>query len=150
MHIRKAMRLDGQKIINILHLAHRANYRRKLYFSNARMTKSKWIHKYNMETIFVAIQDRTIVGTISLKKHRSSMELNSLAVLPAYQHNGIGRKLIQFAESYAKKRRFSTCQLYTLEAHPWLPRYYKKQGYSRVKVIKGKRYITGKYIKRLV
>lgn len=73
---------------HILHLAHKKNYRHKIYFSSGRMTKSKWMYKYKTETIFVAIQDRKIVGTISLKERNSSIERNSVAVFPVYQHNG--------------------------------------------------------------
>jgi ribosomal protein S18 acetylase RimI-like enzyme len=149
MAIRKARPSDAVRVTHVLRLAHRENYRRGLYFSSGRMTKRKWLYKLKRETIYVASINQKIVGTISLRRRHLSIELNTLAVDPAYQKQGIGAKLLQFAEKIIKKRAFPTCHLYTLEAHPWLTRYYKKKGYKRVKIIKGNRYKTGKYKKVL-
>jgi ribosomal-protein-alanine N-acetyltransferase len=149
MFIRKATPSDADRVINVLRLAHRENYRRGLYFSSGRMTKKKWLYKLKRETIYITTIKQKIVGTISLRRRNSSIELNTLAVNPAYHKQGIGSKLIQYAEKVVKKRGLPSCHLYTLEAHPWLTRYYRKQGYKRVKIIKGNRYKTGKYKKRL-
>lgn len=149
MPIRKATPSDVNRVINVVRLAHRENYRRGLYFSSGRITKKKWLYKLKNENIYVSTRNHKIVGAISLRSRNSSVELNTLAVDPAYQKQGIGTKLMRYAEKDVKKRGFSTCHLYTLEAHPWLTHYYRKQGYKRVKIIKGNRYTTGKYKKRL-
>lgn len=39
MPIRKATPSDVDRVINVVRLAHRENYRRGLYFSSGRMTK---------------------------------------------------------------------------------------------------------------
>jgi N-acetylglutamate synthase-like GNAT family acetyltransferase len=149
MQLRKAKLSDTQAILRILCLAHRDNYRRKLYFSSGRMTKRKLGRKIKHEIVIAAVDNKRVVGTISLKRRNSYFELNSLAVSPRYQNKGLGKRLMQYAERYSKKRRISKCVLYTLENHPWLPQYYKKQGYKKVKVIKGTRYRTEKYVKKI-
>jgi ribosomal protein S18 acetylase RimI-like enzyme len=113
------------------------------------MTKKKLWQKIKNEIVIAAVGNERIVGTISLKRRNNFFEFNSLAVLPRYQNKGMGKRLMQYAERYSKNRKISTCVLYTFENHPWLPNYYKKNGYRRVKIVKGNRYKTGKYVKKI-
>ena len=58
----------------------------------------------NMIT-FVAIQDDTEVGFISLNEHNNNnAEIHVMGILPTYHRQGIGHKLVKKAEDYLKDK----------------------------------------------
>lgn len=73
-----------------------------------------------------------ILGCVGLNKN----ELRGLFVEPEYQGAGIGKKLLEFAESYAKKKG---AKKISLDASPNAVRFYEKNGYV---VLGTKRYAT--------
>jgi ribosomal protein S18 acetylase RimI-like enzyme len=56
---------------------------------------------------------RTIVGLVVLEEHDGYLLLDNVAVAPAAQGRGLGRKLIAFAEEEASRRGFGEVRLYT-------------------------------------
>ena len=63
---------------------------------------------------FVAVEDGIVVGFITLVEVLSIddpegyIKMNGIAVLPEYQHRGIGQQLIERAEEEARKRGSSS------------------------------------------
>jgi ribosomal protein S18 acetylase RimI-like enzyme len=54
-----------------------------------------------------------IVGILVLEQGSSGLLLDNIAVLPDCQSKGIGRALIEFAETEARRRAFPEIHLYT-------------------------------------
>lgn len=92
--------------------------------------------------------DETIIGTVLLKPlSLSHVRLRQMAVAPLSRRNGIGRKLVQFAEETARTMGFNNVELH---ARIYVQEFYEKLGYKAV----GETFIeatlpTTKMIKRL-
>lgn len=65
--------------------------------------------------IFIAEFEEQMIAVLVLKSGPSGLLLDNLAVFPAYQGQGFGRKLIEFAESVAEQQGYSQLDLYTHE-----------------------------------
>jgi N-acetylglutamate synthase-like GNAT family acetyltransferase len=98
MKIRKASMADAraiQKVVSVLKLSD--------------ITWSDWhtmvvIRKaINDGAYYVAEVDGTIVGAMSLVRHRNMVEIGTLAVKRSCHGKGIGRKLVQFARFIGKR-----------------------------------------------
>ncbi|KOP29157.1 hypothetical protein ADM98_09640 [Exiguobacterium sp. BMC-KP] len=89
---------------------------------------------------FVALNDLTCVGTVSLFEHdlkerpAYSPWIASLVVENAYRSQGIGQQLIDQLIIYAKSRQIQTIYLKTDNASA----YYKKLGWTLVETIETK------------
>ena len=92
--------------------------------------------------------DGAIIGTVLLKPlSQGHVKLRQMAVSPLLQRNGIGRKLVQFAEQSARAMGFDNIELH---ARIHAQAFYEKLGYAAV----GERFLevtlpTIKMIKRL-
>ncbi len=64
---------------------------------------------------FLARVDNQTVGFLSLKQHNPyAAEIYVMGVLPASQHGGLGRALLEKAEGYAKNQQIEYLQVKTL------------------------------------
>lgn len=83
--------------------------------------------EYIPELSLVAIRDGKPVGHVMLSKIKigatDAVALAPLAVIPAYQNRGIGRRLIEEAHRRAKKMGFKCCVVLGS------PAYYSQSGY---------------------
>lgn len=83
--------------------------------------------------MLVAKDGDKIFGYITFRnKHDAVVWVSSLYVDPDFQKKGIGRKLIESVEKFAKD---SNCKLVALETHKdatWAINFYKKLGYELV------------------
>lgn len=59
------------------------------------------------------VQEQALVGLIELIPAQGHLLIENVAVQPSSQRSGIGRSLIAFAESEAKRQGFSEVRLYT-------------------------------------
>ncbi len=74
--------------------------------------------------------DGAIMGTVLLKPlSRDHVKLRQMAVLPVLQRNGIGRRLVQFAEQTAHARGFDNVELH---ARIHARGFYERLGYEAV------------------
>lgn len=91
--------------------------------------------KKNQEAHFGYKENNKIKGYISMKpffpgyKH---CEIYWLSVSYKYQGQGIGTKLLQHIEKYAKKQGFRKVCLYTNKVLKKTRRFYEKNGYKKV------------------
>ena len=81
------------------------------------------------QTVFVADADG-IVGVLVLIRTPAGVLLENVAVHPDHQHKGLGRRLINFAESEARGLVFKKLDLYTHENMHENIEIYKALGYT--------------------
>ena len=80
-------------------------------------------------SVWVIELDRAVVGLMVLMEMPGAFEVRSVAVRPAHQGQGLGRKLMWHAEILARQTGRSTLRLYTNAKIPELVTYYSKLGY---------------------
>jgi ribosomal protein S18 acetylase RimI-like enzyme len=80
---------------------------------------------------FVAELDDQVVGVLVLILQDDGILLDNVAVPPEYQGQGLGRKLVEFAESEARNQGFSHLDLYTHECMTENIEMYKRLGYIK-------------------
>lgn len=73
--------------------------------------------------------DGEVIGTVTLKPDHACLEISTVAVLPRLQNRGWGRRLMDYAENYARELGLSEARLYTNEKLDHLVRYYQKLGF---------------------
>src|SRR5688500_11426161 len=81
--------------------------------------------------IWAARQNGKIIGTVSAVPDGERLYIRSMAVLPAAQGLGIGRKLLEAVESYAAGNGFERLFLYTTPYLPAAIRLYEQNGFMR-------------------
>lgn len=80
--------------------------------------------------VHVAVHDGTVQGILVLLRETDAMLLDNVAVAPAAQGLGIGRRLLEFAENTASEAGFSHIRLYTNEAMTENLSLYQRIGYA--------------------
>ena len=84
--------------------------------------------------IWAALKNERIVGTVSVLPDGEWLYIRSMAVLPAAQGLGIGRKLLEAVENYAAENGFEKLFLYTTPYLPAAIRLYEQNGFVRAKL----------------
>ena len=79
--------------------------------------------------IWMAELDGEAVGTISGLPDGERFYIRSMAIKPAVQRGGIGQKLLEELEAYAREREFKKLYLYTTYVLPGARRLYEKNGF---------------------
>ena len=79
---------------------------------------------------WVAAQDGQVVGFVVLVDYPGYLLLENIAVLPAAQGRGVGRRLLALAEEHARGLGRSEIRLYTNEAMTENLAYYPRRGYT--------------------
>jgi len=64
---------------------------------------------------YVLEQDGALVGALILENEPDGLMLYNIAVSPAAQGQGVGRRLIAFTEAEARRRGYAVLRLYTNE-----------------------------------
>lgn len=80
---------------------------------------------------WVAEDDGRIVGFLVLAPHTDHLLLENVAVLPALQGRGIGRRLLALAEARAGDLGFDVIRLYTHASMVENQRLYERLGYAQ-------------------
>jgi ribosomal protein S18 acetylase RimI-like enzyme len=81
---------------------------------------------------FVAEVRGQIAGVLVLIRKDNSVLLDNVAVDPDHQGRGLGRRLIEFAESEARNQGFAQLDLYTHERMTENIEMYKRLGYVEI------------------
>jgi ribosomal protein S18 acetylase RimI-like enzyme len=79
--------------------------------------------------VSIAERNGAIAGVIVLSVTDTCFFVNNVAVRPSYQGLGIGRMLLRFAESEARRQSFGSINLYTHERMVENQLLYAKIGY---------------------
>ena len=80
--------------------------------------------------VYVIEQDGAVQGIVVLIPGNEAMLLDNVAVAPAAQGLGLGRKMLEFAERTAIDRGYRRIRLYTHEAMTENIALYSRIGYS--------------------
>ncbi len=67
-----------------------------------------------------------------LTKDSKNLYIHRLAVDPSYQKKGNGRRLMDFAESFAMKNNFASIRLDTFSLNHRNNKFYKSRGYAKL------------------
>ena len=79
--------------------------------------------------VWIIKHEGQVVGLIVLMEKEGGMLLDNVAVHPAYQGQGVGRRLMAFAEREARQRGFDDLHLYTHEKMSENLKIYEKLGF---------------------
>ena len=79
--------------------------------------------------LWILEQDRELVAVLELIPHAAHLLIENVAVNPQYQGLGLGRQLMLFAESEAKRQGHGEIRLYTNERFTENLAIYTKLGY---------------------
>ena len=91
--------------------------------------------KEKQEIFFGYKKDNELVGYVTLKPFfpgHKHCEVYWLAVKNKYQGQGIGKKLMKFIETYAKKQGFRKICIYTGKNMKKTRKFYEKIGYKHI------------------
>lgn len=85
-----------------------------------------------------------LIAMAVLRRDGEGTHLSNLAVHPAMQGCGLGRRLVREAEELARRLGVRELLLDTPADHPWLPAYYRRLGYREYGVARfpGRRYVS--------
>ena len=88
----------------------------------------------NAAGIFVAEADGQVVGYVTTRIDPASQigSIPNLGVLPAYRGHGLGRTLIETAQTYAKAQGMLYLRIETLEQNPIGQHLYPSSGFVEV------------------
>ena len=85
------------------------------------------------EKVYVAHINDELVGVLAMWLDHESLYIDTLAVNPSTQNQGIGQRLLKFAEAEAVKREQSKLSLCTNEKMQSYRDYYGRMGYKEVR-----------------
>jgi N-acetylglutamate synthase-like GNAT family acetyltransferase len=82
----------------------------------------------HISTLLIARQDRRVVGSAALEMYADGALLRSVAVAPALQRHGLGRRLTDAALHLARERTVPAVYLLTETAEQYFPKF----GFERI------------------
>lgn len=83
----------------------------------------------NKTPMFLYRCEDCFAGYFSLSVCEDDIELNNLAVLPAYRHLGIGRKMVEYAIAYSKNMGVNKLKIGIVEENMMLKQWYEQLGF---------------------
>ncbi len=130
MRIRKANYNDAAKIskliLNTLDKVNSKDYeKRQLIIEKECHTIDKIRDELRKKIFFVLIDKEEIIGVVQLDLKESSFD--RLFLNPKYLGKGLGKKLMMYAENYAKKNSVKNVIIYPTD---YAFEFYKKMGYK--------------------
>lgn len=87
--------------------------------------------------VWVAIKENNVVGTVAAVPKNEGLYIRSMAVLPAERGNGIGVRLLETVEQFARERHFKCMFLSTTPFLLAAIRLYDTFGFQRREEIPG-------------
>ena len=79
--------------------------------------------------MFLYSYNNNYAGFFSVHIDDNFLELNTLAVLPEYRHNGIGKQIIDFSKKYANEHNCGTIKISIIEENTKLRNWYESLGF---------------------
>ncbi len=112
-HIRPARPEEAPAVAACVNAAYR-HYVERIGTEPAPM-RDDYAQVLRARQVMVALIDRAIVGVLVMAVTDEGFLLENVAVVPACQGQGIGRALLELAESTAAQQGFGSIHLYTQE-----------------------------------
>ena len=130
---------DVEALNKLVHSAYRGETSKKGWTSEAdllggiRTTKQSLLETIETPktSLFKYTKDSDILGCVMLVEKENALYLGMLTVSPDLQGGGIGKKLLQFAELFAKEKRISTIEMTVISVRTELIAWYERHGYIK-------------------
>lgn len=131
LRVRRAEPSDAEPLAAVYRSAYREN--RRLGFpakaeSVTSTTVAGWIEEHLL--LVAAIEEEVVAGVRLEQTTPERAKLSRLGVHADWKGNGIGSRLLEFAESTARDQGYKTIWLTTPDEHPYLPQFYRVRGYE--------------------
>ena len=111
--------------------------------------RSSFINDAENQQLYVYVINGKVVACISLcvhmdevylpvkwkTKNDNNLYIHRLAVHPDFQKKGIGKILMDFAQKYAKEKKFASVRLDTFSVNKRNLKFYESRGYQRLEGI---------------
>lgn len=83
--------------------------------------------------LLILCHEQSIVACVQISQNDSTTDIGMLAIMPAIQAQGLGKRMLLHAEQYAMKHfGAKSFQLSVLSARPELIAFYERRGYQRI------------------
>jgi predicted N-acetyltransferase YhbS len=137
-HIQPATRHDITAIIQVVNSAYYGEAGSKSWTSEGHLVAGPRITEENLHTYLqqptvtilkCADEQGTIVGCVLLEKKKDTLYLGMLSVNPQIQASGIGKLLLQQAETFAQQHQYTTITITVIDKRHELIDWYKRKGY---------------------
>lgn len=90
---------------------------------------AEWIRTYR---VYVATVDGELIGGVRLEETESTrVKLSRLGVHERWKGEGIGSRLLEYAEDAMRECGYDAIWLTTPGEHPYLPEFYRQRGYKK-------------------
>ena len=141
---------DTDAILNItkscaLHLIQNNIYQWNEHYPD----RGSFINDAKNQELYVYVINGSVVACISLCMHMdevylpvkwktkndNNLYIHRLAVHPDFQKKGVGKMLMDFAEEYAKEKKFVSVRLDTFSVNKRNLKFYESRGYGRLEEI---------------
>jgi GNAT superfamily N-acetyltransferase len=134
--IRKVSLEDINELNILINSAYRGESSKKGWTTEAhllegtRTTESELIEIISKKEnhLFIYVEDQ-ILGCVLLIQKINKLYLGMLTVRPDLQNKGIGKRLLDFAESHAKSLNINVIEMTVIAAREELIAYYNRKGY---------------------
>ena len=98
--------------------------------------KSLYVSKINQEVVgcimFSSFKDDVYKTVNWITEDEYNLYIHRLAVDPIFQKRGIARKMMDFAEDFAKSNNYISVRLDTFSQNPRNNKFYKSRGYNKL------------------
>jgi len=98
-------------------------------------------------TVFIAVMDDNIVGTVRISIEGDQAYISRFAVDCDNQNNGIGKALMNEADTYLKKMHVKKVTLHTSSKHDVLMRFYYGIGFYAEAIETDRGYLRARMVK---
>ncbi len=159
-HINFAAAADITAIKNLLNAAYRGKSSRQGWTTEANLISGDTrtndemildVMRQQGSVILVHRKNEIISGCVNLQQHDNRIYLGMLSVSPQLQGGGIGKKLLQAAEEYARCVNCTSIYMSVISVRTELIDWYKRHGYLDTGERKAfsEDGITGKHLQKL-
>jgi N-acetylglutamate synthase-like GNAT family acetyltransferase len=128
-----ANRADISSVASVLRqsfLEYEASYTREAFAATI-STSTELEHRLVEGPVWIAVENDTVVGTVSVVPFGEVLLVRSLAVLPSSRGQGVGKLLLQHLESYACEKGYKSLFLSTTPFLTSAIRLYERFGFRR-------------------
>ena len=113
-------------------------------------TREDLVHHIEQDQVLVAVLQGQLAGTVRLVRlDEQTAYFCRFAVLPGYQHSGVGQMLYQAAENWLADQGFTSVILHTALTNAPLVSFYRLRGFELIETHDSRGYPRGTFRKTL-
>ena len=136
--ITKATLIQVTEITNLVNSAYRGETSKKGWTTEANILEGTRITETELteilsdstNTILVYQENKKIIGTVLLTNKTTELYLGMLTISPELQNTGLGKKLLQAAEDFARTLNLSKITMTVITIREELIAWYNRNGYK--------------------